>query len=82
MSKSDEFQKPDIKLGKYQHYKGTFYQVIDVACHSETHDWYVVYRHLEHEEGIPETWVRPYHMFFEVVTHEGRTVPRFHHIQE
>jgi hypothetical protein len=25
-----------MKLGKYQHYKGNFYEVIGVAHHSET----------------------------------------------
>ena len=35
---------PDIvKLGKYKHYKGNFYQLVGVAKHSETLEEFVVY---------------------------------------
>ena len=41
----------EVKLGKYQHYKGNFYEVIGVAKHSETEEDLVVYRarYGEHE---------------------------------
>lgn len=81
MSK-DKFDKPEIKKGKYQHYKGGLYEVIDVVCHSETLDWYVLYRHLDDHPGIPDLWVRPYHMFFEVVSLESKSMPRFRYISE
>jgi hypothetical protein len=80
MKKWDISNKPDIKSGHYQHYLGKMYEVIDVACHSETHDWYVVYRPLYEHAGMPDMCIRPYHMFFEVVTHEGRAMPRFRHV--
>ncbi|RJG49481.1 DUF1653 domain-containing protein [Motilimonas pumila] len=66
--------KPPFTPGKYQHYKGNFYQVIDLACHSESEQWHVVYRPLY---GSGDLWVRPYDMFFEaVITPQGK-LPRF-----
>lgn len=82
MSHTQNFDIPKINKGTYRHYKGNLYELIDVACHSETRDWYVVYRPLYDHEGAPDTWVRPYHMFFELVTHEGKTIPRFAHVRE
>ena len=71
--------KPDLKPGRYRHYKGNDYQVIDIACHSETHEWLVVYRRLYERDG-PELWLRPYEMFVEDVTVDGQTMPRFRYI--
>jgi cyclomaltodextrinase len=65
------------KLGRYQHYKGNFYEVLDVARHSETMEELVVYRALYGERGL---WVRPRAMFCESVTIEGKTMPRFRYV--
>jgi hypothetical protein len=65
---------PEIKLGKYQHYKGKFYQVISIATHSETLEHLVVYQQLYGEKSI---WVRPYEMFMEEVNIDGETIKRF-----
>jgi hypothetical protein len=73
--------KPNLKQGKYQHYKGNNYEVIDLVCHSETHEWLVLYRRLYEREG-PELWVRPYDMFVEEVEIEGKTLPRFRFIDK
>jgi len=67
-----------IKLGKYQHYKGNFYQVEGVATHSETEEHMVVYRPLYGEQ---ELWVRPLEMFNETVTINGISQPRFTFIE-
>ena len=61
-------------LGRYQHYKGNFYQLIDFARHSESHELMAVYRPLYGEQAL---WVRPLAMFCETVTLDGITRPRF-----
>ena len=60
--------------GRYRHFKGSEYQVIGIARHSETDERMVVYRPLYNDSGL---WVRPVAMFQETVTHEGQTVHRF-----
>lgn len=65
---------PEVKLGRYRHYKGGEYEVIGVARHSETRELLVVYRPLYNQTGL---WVRPYAMFFEQVEQDGRPRPRF-----
>ncbi len=68
-----------IKLGRYQHYKGKFYEVLGVARHSETLEELVVYRALydSPEFGKDQIWVRPLKMFLEEVEFNGKKVPRF-----
>jgi len=68
-----------IKLGKYQHFKGNFYQVIAVARHSETLAEFVVYQALydSPEFGNNAVWIMPKENFLETVIIDGRSVPRF-----
>jgi hypothetical protein len=66
-----------VRPGRYRHFKGGEYEVLGVARHSETHEWYVVYRPLY---GAGEMWVRPLAMFAEQVTHNGLLVPRFEYL--
>ncbi len=72
----------DLKLGKYQHYKGKFYEVISVARHSETLEELVVYRALydSKEFGKNALWVRPKSMFLGKVYINGKEVPRFKYV--
>lgn len=70
-----------IKKGRYKHYKGQFYQVHDVARHSETEEWMVVYTPLYGEQESRHLWVRPLTMFTEKLVIEGKTVPRFQFIE-
>jgi hypothetical protein len=65
---------PTIAPGRYRHYKGGEYAVVDIARHSETLEPLVVYRALYGEHGL---WVRPYAMFFEQIEVDGRSQPRF-----
>lgn len=69
----------DIKSGKYRHYKGNEYEVLGMAKHSETLEDMVVYRALYGEYGI---WVRPAHMWSELVEVNGEKVERFTYIGE
>ena len=63
-----------IKPGKYRHFKGNEYEVIDVATHSETLEPMVVYRSLY---GETKLWVRPASMWEELVEVDCKLVPRF-----
>jgi hypothetical protein len=76
MNNSPE-HKPNIASGYYQHYKGAYYQVIDIARHSETEEWLVIYRALYGDSGL---WVRPASMFTENVVIAGEVLARFQFI--
>jgi len=69
----------DIQIGKYQHYKGPFYEVLGICHHSETREKLVLYKSLYDckEFGNEAIWVRPYEMFTEEVHYQGKMVPRF-----
>ncbi len=73
---------PDVKVGKYKHYKGKMYEVIGVARHSETLEELVVYKALYHSDkwGDKALWVRPKEMFLEMVEVDGKKVPRFEYL--
>lgn len=72
-------QKPAIQKGLYRHYKGAEYQVIDVARHSETEEWFVVYE-TRYADEAASTWVRPADMFSETVEIGGEVIARFQFI--
>ena len=61
-------------LGIYRHYKGNLYQLLHIACHSETEEPLAVYRALYGDYGV---WVRPLAMFTENVVTEQGSVARF-----
>ncbi|WP_067863906.1 DUF1653 domain-containing protein [Neptuniibacter marinus] len=64
-----------IELGRYKHYKGAEYEVINLARHSETEQWHVIYRQCYGDEGL---WIRPLDMFIEQVRLEnGQQIARF-----
>ena len=62
----------------FRHYKGGLYEYICEARHSETEEEMVVYRPLYNDSGV---WVRPKKMFFENVTVDGASVPRFAEVE-
>ncbi len=65
--------------GKYRHYKGNEYLVVDIATHSETEEEMVVYKALY---GEGQLWVRPLSMWNEKVEVNGKEVLRFTYIGE
>ncbi|OUO93024.1 DUF1653 domain-containing protein [Cloacibacillus sp. An23] len=66
-------------MRKFRHFKGGEYEFVGIARHSETEEEYVVYRPLYNDGGL---WIRPKKMFFENVTVNGESVPRFREIEE
>lgn len=68
-----------FKLGKYQHFKGNYYQVLHLAKHSETEETFVVYHPYDKKDDI---WIRPLSMFTETITREGKSFQRFQFIAE
>ena len=67
-------ENTELKLGKYRHFKGGEYELLGIASHSETLEPMVVYRALY---GDGNLWVRPAHMWNEIVDKDGYHGPRF-----
>lgn len=68
-----------VKSGLYRHYKGNDYYVFQVAQHSETDEYMVVYQYLYDDFG----WsVRPLNMFVDTLEVAGEMVPRFSFVRE
>ncbi|PTY08477.1 DUF1653 domain-containing protein [Opitutaceae bacterium EW11] len=72
-------QAPQIRPGRYRHYKGKEYRVVALARHSETLEPLVVYQQLYGDGGW---WVRPAAMFSESVIVNGQPTPRFGFVSE
>lgn len=62
-----------VEPGIYRHYKGGLYEVFFEAKHTETGEWVVAYRNIEHGTY----YVRPSQMFKALVKLNGETVNRF-----
>ena len=71
-----------MKLGKYQHFKWMFVNVIWIAKHSETLEEMVVYEHPDPVKWFEwmTLWVRPKSMFEETVVVDWKEVPRFKYV--
>lgn len=69
----------ELKPGRYRHFKGMEYELIDIATHSETLEPMVVYRALYGECSL---WVRPAAMWTEQVDKEYYHGPRFVYVGE
>lgn len=72
--------KTDTIIGRYyQHFKGNKYVILHEAKDSETDAPLIVYQALY---GNHQIWVRPKQMFFENVTRENYSGPRFQEISK
>ena len=78
---SDDTLPPLITTtpGRYRHYKGMLYDVLDTVRHSETLEPMTLYRALYGEHGL---WVRPAAMFAEEVVVDGVRQPRFRRVAD
>lgn len=63
-----------IRKRYFRHFKGGKYRLWHIAKDSETQESVVVYQALYGKCGY---WVRPQKMFFERITRDGKTFPRF-----
>ena len=79
MSCVDLSALPPTPPGRYRHYKGGEYEVLQCVRHSESLEPLVLYRALYGERGL---WVRPHAMFFSTVQVNGLTQPRFARIDD
>jgi len=68
-----------MKTGRYQHFKGNFYQVLHIGKHSETEELHVVY---QPEYGDKDIWIRPLSMFDETIERDGKVIKRFKLVAE
>lgn len=60
--------------GRYRHFKGSEYELVSVARHSETEELFAVYFAVDDPERI---WVRPVEMFVERIERGDRAQLRF-----
>jgi cyclomaltodextrinase len=67
-----------IKIGKYRHYKGKYYEVVAVARHSDTLREFVIYRSLYYSKkfGKKDWWIKPAYLF------KNKSIPRFKFISK
>ncbi len=66
-----------LKIGTYKHFKGNLYQVLHIAKHSESEEFFVVYHPDSNRNDI---WIRPLAMFDETIEREGKFIKRFCYI--
>ncbi len=69
-------QDGDI-IGKYRHFKGNEYLVYGTCLVGSNNEKYILYERLANNSF----WIRPFDMYFEMVTREGQTFKRFELIE-
>lgn len=71
----------EFKRGIYLHFKGTEYEALGLATHSETLEPMVIYRATE-PTGDQRVWARPLSMWNETFIRDGKIIKRFTLLQE
>jgi hypothetical protein len=68
-----------IKKGKYKHYKGDIYEIVEVGRDSGTLEEVVVYKGLYNSDkfGNNPIWVRPLKEFIGEIEIDGKKIKRF-----
>ena len=72
--------EPNIKLGKYKHFKGGIVTVIGIAKNSENYEEELVIYTYPYE-GHEQLWARPVAMFLEHIDKDGYKGQRFEYIE-
>ncbi len=72
-----ENPKGEFKTGKYRHFKGNEYEVLEVALNCETLEETVVYRTLYGESKV---WVRPKSDFCGFIYRDNKVIKKFEFI--
>lgn len=65
--KGEIMRETPKELQVYKHFKGSLYQIVTIAIHTESSDRLVVYRSLSHPERV---FARPLEMFLSEVNHK------------
>ena len=76
-------KKPKFKKGIYRHFKNKkLYEAQNVARHTETEEWMVMYKPL-YKSDFADLCIRPYTKFFDKTKdpETGKSVPRFRYIR-
>ncbi|MBT4824898.1 DUF1653 domain-containing protein [Candidatus Woesearchaeota archaeon] len=74
----------NIKKGKYKHYKGKFYDVLEIGRDADTLEEFIVYKALyeDPEFGKNALWVRKKESFLKQKIKEGKKVIRYEFVEE
>lgn len=71
---TEEEMRNNLPIGRYKHFRGNEYEILDIGLHSESFECLVVYRALYGDHLL---WLRPIEMFFDEVEYKGVTSRRF-----
>lgn len=63
----------EVTPGRYRHFKGGEYEILNIAEHTETGERLVIYIDVQ----TNKYWARPYDMFVELVKKDNKFIRRF-----
>lgn len=69
----------EFRKGIYKHYKGNYYEVLDIAKHSDANEDMVIYRALYDNFQL---YVRPLRAFLETLEINGQPQKRFEFVRD